>query len=170
MADYSFDVDLGGKTDVFSDVSIQGLDDVNVDSTVTVKTDGPVESSMSLETPEPLRTRSEIVLPEPVVTSSDVRSRLDVEPIVSDSCIRLTIGDLPATRVCQPVEGRWAFTVFGVEVFAFESSGLAQTYVEPLDRGPVVITAGEGHRPTGVTHGRGDMPPPARGDPIRIRV
>jgi hypothetical protein len=59
--------------------------------------------------------------------------------VVLDQCLRLSLGPLPATRVCLPNRQRIGLTVFGVEVLGLTLDGEAQVVIGEPHRQPHVI-------------------------------
>lgn len=126
-------------------VAVTGLNDVKVDAKLAV-TD-PIESKLTLSVPEPVRgeLKSDLksdgkfafTIPEPVRTDS--KAAIDLQPVVLDQCLRLSLGPLPATRICLPNRQRIGLTLFGVEVFGLTLEGEAQVLVgEPVKQAHVV--------------------------------
>lgn len=130
-------------------VAVTGLDDIKVDAKVAI-TD-PIESKLTVSVPEPVRgelksdLKSDLTsdgklaftIPEPIRTDS--KAAIDLQPVVLDQCLRLSLGPLPATRICLPNRQRLGLTLFGVEVFGLTLDGEAQVLVgEPLKQTHVV--------------------------------
>lgn len=130
-------------------VAVTGLNDIKVDAKVAV-TD-PIESKLTLSVPEPVKgeLRSDLksdltsdgklafTIPEPIRTDS--KAAIDLQPVVLDQCLRLSLGPLPATRICLPNRQRIGLTLFGVEVLGLTLDGEAQVLVgEPLRQAHVV--------------------------------
>src|SRR5688572_7211370 len=144
MADIEVDVNYGGTLD--TDVEVHGLDNIKTDNKTT----------LIVDTPEPVKTdsivRTELAVTEPIVTDATTTSSmaLDVKPLVTDACVRLELGKVPPTRVCQPYRSHWGLTLFGIEIVGFDASGESRVIVEDLPRRPEIEWGGhdEGHRST----------------------
>ncbi|WGM40657.1 hypothetical protein [Caulobacter sp. NIBR1757] len=129
---------------------VQGLDDVKVDGKLAiapleVAVDLDTDSKLTLSVPEVIRTS--FTIPDPIRTES--RSHIDLQPVVLDQCLRLSLGPLPPTRICLPNRQRIGLTVLGVEVFGLTLDGEAQVTVgEPPARTHVVSADPHRHLPT----------------------
>jgi hypothetical protein len=143
-------------------VAVTGLNDIKVDAKVAV-TD-PIETKLTLSVPEPVKgelksdVRSDLTsdgkfaftIPEPIRT--DAKAAIDLQPVVLDQCLRLSLGPLPATRICLPNRQRIGLTLFGIEVLGLTLEGEAQVLVgEPLKQAHVVSL---GQRQNSHEHGQ----------------
>jgi hypothetical protein len=125
-------------------VALSGLNDIKVDAKVAVE---PVETKLTLSAPEPIEGKLQadlnsdgkfaLTVPEPIRTDS--KAAIDLQPVVLDQCLRLSLGPLPPTRICLPNRQRLGLTLFGIEVFGLTLDGEAQIVVaEPLKQTHVV--------------------------------
>lgn len=130
-------------------VAVTGLNDIKVDGKLAVTE--PIETKLTLSVPEPIKgelksdVKSDLTsdgkfaftIPEPIRTDS--KAAIDLQPVVLDQCLRLSLGPLPATRICLPNRQRIGLTLFGVEVLGLTLDGEAQVLVgEPLKQVHVV--------------------------------
>src|SRR3954451_18407334 len=134
-------ITVNGTTEVDSDVEIHGLDNIKTDNT----------NRLEFSTPKPLQ--SEFAITKPIVTDAaakvDTISKvdtssalaLDVKPLVTDTCVKLELGRIPPTRVRQPYETHFGFTLFGVEIFGFNACGESEVMVEDASRRSTRITS-----------------------------
>lgn len=176
MADIDVDVDYGGT--LIGDVEIHGLDNIHSDNktTLVVETPEPVASDSRVRTDSQIRT--ELAVTQPIVTDATTSMALDVKPLVSDTCVRLELGKVPPTRVCQPYRSHWGFTLFGIEIVGFDASGESRVVVEDLPRRPEIEWGGLGSGPSAHSGhaGRHEAPPrprrlpPAAGRGLVVRL
>lgn len=161
MADISVSMTDQISGTLISDVDLKGLDNVKVNLGGGVKTElaGGTTTTLAGEVKVDSDTHLKV---DPLTTSSKV----DLEPVTVDSCVRLELGALPATDVHTPYEQRWALEVLGVELMAFKLSGATTTSVRPVRHGTVFDIerhenehrgdcgcGGHGHRPHPVVIG-----------------
>ncbi len=157
MASLEVDVNYGAVT-IATDpvtVDINGLNDIQIavtqpittNSTLTLDVPDPIttNSTYTLLVPDPIQTESSLTftIPEPIRTDS--RAEIDLQPIAVDQCLRLSLGPLPATRICLPNRQHLGLTVFGVEVFGLTLEGEAKVLVGEPHRQAQVIGTGERH-------------------------
>lgn len=136
-------------------VAIAGLNDISLNSKLAITQ--PIESDarLTLAFPEPIRTDgtlkadSAVVLsiPEPIRT--EAKAAIDLQPVVLDQCLRLSLAPLPATRICLPNRQRVAWSVFGIEVFGLTLEGEAQIQVGEPARATHVVGAQTPHQAAG---------------------
>ena len=155
-------------------VAVEGLDQVKLDARLAVE---DLETRLSLATPEPLKSELKagltsdakltLAVPEPVRTEST--AAIDLQPVVLDQCLRLSLGPLPPTQVRLPNRQRLAVRLFGVEVLSLCLDGEAQLLIDNLPRRPHVAPLGQ--------HGSGprlrpDHPAPAAeaANGLRVRL
>jgi hypothetical protein len=121
-------------------VTIDGLDNIKVDGTLAVPKPIDLDTSLTLKVPDPIKTDSKLAftIPEPIKTDS--KAAIDLRPVVLDQCLRLSLGPLPATRVCLPNRQRVGLTLFGVEVFGLTLDGEAQVIVGEPQRQTHVVS------------------------------
>jgi hypothetical protein len=115
------------KVDGTINTKVEGLDNINTDLTVTI---APLKADLALA---PLKADLALApLTATVATESKAslalgevktHSKLDVEPLVTDSCITLRLAPLPTTRICAPYQHRVGFTVLGFELFGLSLRG-----------------------------------------------
>jgi hypothetical protein len=126
-------------------VAVTGLDNVKVDSKLDTKfaVTQPIEtkSALTLSIPDPIKTDGKFAftIPEPIRT--EAKAAIDLQPVVVDQCLRLSLGALPPTLVCLPNRQRLGLTLFGVEVFGLTLDGESRIVVSDLPKTPHVITA-----------------------------
>lgn len=142
-------------------VTVAGLDDIKLAVTEPIET----KSSLTLSVPEPIRTdatakletdsKFALALPDPIRTES--KAALDLQPVVLDQCLRLTLGPLPLTHICLPNRQRIGFTLFGKEIFGFTLDGEAQFVIGEPPKHPQVVAAPVNYPPHAhVPNRRGD--------------
>ena len=114
-------------------VAVTGLNDIKLDAKLAVTE--PIESKLTLSVPEPIKAelKSDLqadltsdgkfafTIPEPIRTDS--KAAIDLQPVVLDQCLRLSLGPLPATRISLPNRQRVGLTLFGVEVLSLTLDG-----------------------------------------------
>ena len=136
-------------------VAVTGLNDIKVDAKFAVTE--PIESKLTLSVPEPIKgelksdLKSDLTsdgkfaftIPEPIRTDS--RAAIDLQPVVLDQCLRLSLGPLPSTRICLPNRQRIGLTLFGVEVLGLTLDGEAQVLVGEPQKQAHVVNLGQ-HR------------------------
>ena len=79
---------------------------------------------------------------KPLKTDSSLA--LDLKPAVIDLCLTANVGRVPSLCIRQPYRHKLAFTLYGVEVWAFGFSGEQETIVEEMTPGPQVSVSGPG--------------------------
>jgi len=149
-------------------VTVDGLNDIKVASTLAVTQPIETDSKLTLSIPDTIKTDSSyktdssfvFTIPEPIRTDS--KAAIDLQPVVLDQCLRLSLGPLPATRICLPNRQRIGLTVFGVEVIGLTLDGEAQ------------VVVGEPHRQTHIVGGEARAVEhdqhEANGSGLRIRL
>ena len=149
-------------------VALTGLDDIKLSIPDPVKT----ESKYTILVPETVKsdTKFAFSVPDPIRTDAkadgkldvNLKSGIDLQPVVLDQCLRLSLGPLPSTYICLPNRQHVGLTIFGVEVFGLTVEGEAK------------IVVGEPQRQTHIMNGsvRHAQPPHAtpRGNGVRIRL
>lgn len=134
-------------------VAVTGLNDIKVDAKLAVTE--PIESKLTLSVPEPIKAelKSDLqadltsdgkfafTIPEPIRTDS--KAAIDLQPVVLDQCLRLSLGALPATRICLPNRQRVGLTLFGVEVLSLTLDGEAQVLVGPPLKQAHIVSLGQ---------------------------
>jgi hypothetical protein len=160
-------------------VALTGLDNVKVDGNLTVTK--PIVTSSTLSIPK-LDTDSKFALTIPDPIKTDSKAAIDLQPVVVDQCLRLSLGPLPPTQVCLPNRQRLGLTLFGVEVFGITLEGEARVVVCDLPKQPQVVrvsapTAQEAEAPPrredtrpGKTSGAQARPPVTPGRPFVVRL
>ena len=145
-------------------VAVTGLNDIKVDSKLAVTQPIVTSSALTLSVPDPVKTDATLAftVPEPIRT--EAKAAIDLQPVVVDQCLRLSLGALPPTLVCLPNRQRIGLTVFGVEVFGLTLDGEARVVVGDLPRPAFVVNAPAPHAaphaaPLGGSH-RVDHDPP----------
>ncbi len=124
-------------------VAVTGLDNIKVDSKLAVTQPIETKSALTLLTPDTLKSDAKadakltLSIPDPIKTES--KASLDLQPVVVDQCLRLSLGPLPPTLVCLPNRQRLGLTVFGVEVFGLTLDGEARVLVQDLPKPAHVI-------------------------------
>ena len=151
-------------------LTIQGLDNIKLAVTQPIET----KSALTLSVPDTIKTDGKLATDSKVVTDSklvsdsklvtDSKAAIDLQPVVLDQCLRITLGPLPVTQICFPNRQRIGLTVFGVEVFGLTLDGEAQILVGDPPKPPRLVAAPVNHPPHQVIHGPGGPPsaPPAR--------
>jgi hypothetical protein len=127
VAEYSFDVTDHVDGSLIQEVELSGLDDMRL--TLGGGTTTALAGEAKIDSDAHVRL-------DPVTTSSTI----DLEPVTVDSCVRLELGNLPATDVHTPYQQRWAVEVLGVELFALNVSGETTTSVRPARRTGTVLS------------------------------
>ena len=132
-------------------VAVTGLNDIKVDSKLAVTQPIVTSSALTLSVPDPVKTDATLAftVPEPIRT--EAKAAIDLQPVVVDQCLRLSLGALPPTLVCLPNRQRIGLTVFGVEVFGLTLDGEARVVVGDLPRPAFVVSAPAPH--AGPHHG-----------------
>ena len=134
-------------------VAVTGLNDIKLDAKLAVTE--PIESKLTLSVPEPIKAelKSDLqadltsdgkfafTIPEPIRTDS--KAAIDLQPVVLDQCLRLSLGPLPATRISLPNRQRVGLTLFGVEVLSLTLDGEAQVLVGAPLKQAHVVTLGQ---------------------------
>ena len=134
-------------------LAVTGLNDIKVDAKVAV-TD-PIETKHAFSVPEPVKgelksdVRSDLTsdgkfaftIPEPIRTDS--KAAIDLQPVTLDQCLRLSLGPLPATRICLPNRQRIGLTLFGIEVLGLTLEGEAQVLVGEPRKPAHVVSLGQ---------------------------
>jgi hypothetical protein len=126
-------------------VAVTGLNDIKVDSKLAVTQPIETKSALTLSVPDPVKTDATLAftIPEPIRT--EAKAAIDLQPVVVDQCLRLSLGPLPPTLVCLPNRQRIGLTLFGVEVFGFTLDGEARVVVGDLPHPPFVVSAPTSH-------------------------
>lgn len=127
----------------------------DVSSTVTLATADQLDSKLTLNTEDPLESDLTVRTPEGKAFESSVK--LDIAPVLSDVCARVTFGPVPKTRIHQPYCHRIGFSLFGLELASVEMRGHLESIVEPAAE-TKWIRDGQPARPT-EEHG-----------PVRVRL
>ena len=148
-------------------VAVTGLDNVKVDSKLDTKfaVTQPIEtkSALTLSVPDTIKTDGKFAftIPEPIRT--EAKAAIDLQPVVVDQCLRLSLGALPPTLICLPNRQRLGLTLFGVEVFGLTLDGESRIVVSDLPKTPhVVMAPAPPHAaPHHVGQGVDHEPPPA---------
>jgi hypothetical protein len=132
-------------------VTVSGLNDIKLAVTEPIET----KSALVLSVPDAVRTESKakletdsrfaLGLPDPIRTES--KAALDLQPVVLDQCLRLTLGPLPVTHICLPNRQRIGFTLFGQEIFGLTLDGEAQFVIGDPPKVPQVVAAPVNHPP-----------------------
>ena len=117
-------------------VGINGLDDISIRYPDPIQTDSDVDAELRLRIPDPIRADGKIRLDSAseLTTRSDVNANVDLQPVVLDQCLRLSLSPLPPTRICLPSRQRVALSLFGVEVLGLTVEGEARVDVTDLPR------------------------------------
>jgi len=118
----------------------------------------PSGVAVSMDTPSPLQTSSDLTI-QPVTTTLTIDpttvtltptestvhsdSVVKLEPVVTDVCAKITFGPVPRTCIRQPLQGKVALTVFGIELLAIHAEGELHTIVESAPETPRVVWGGE---------------------------
>lgn len=122
-------------------VAINGLDNIKL------SVPDPIKTETTLKLPDTIKGdlksdgKFAFTIPEPVRTDSkaDLRAGIDLQPVVVDQCLRLSLGALPATRICLPNRQHVGFSLFGVEVFGITLDGEANVIVGPPERQTQIV-------------------------------
>ncbi len=124
-------------------VGINGLDDIRIRYPDPIQTDSDVDAELRLRIPDPIQTDSKIRLDSAseLTTKSDVNANVDLQPVVLDQCLRLSLAPLPPTRICLPSRQRVSLSVFGVEVIGLALEGEARVDVTDLPKASFVKLA-----------------------------
>ncbi|HEX7887267.1 MAG TPA: hypothetical protein VF474_14920 [Phenylobacterium sp.] len=156
-------------------VALQGLNDIKfaaslatpqplkADTTVALSVPQPVktDATLALSTPQPLKTDNKFTLSIPDPIRTETTAAIDLQPVVLDQCLRLSLGPLPPTRVCLPNRQRVGLTIFGVEVLGFTLDGQMEMTVAPLHMPPQTVSLPQPR----------DGPPPGPAQPaLHIRL
>lgn len=124
-------------------VGVDGLDNVKVDAKLAVTQPIVTTSALTLSIPDTVRTdnRYALSIPEPIRTElkTDSRAAIDLQPVVVDQCLRLSLGPLPPTMICLPNRQRLGLSLFGVEVFGLSLEGEARVVVSDLPKPPHIV-------------------------------
>ena len=138
-------------------VTVAGLDDIKLAVTEPIETKSSLtlsvpdtiktDTTASLSIPDVVRTDSKfaVSIPDPIRT--ETKAALDLQPVVVDQCLRLTLGPLPQTHVCLPNRQRIGFTLFGMEVFGLTLDGEAKFVVGDPPKQPQLVAAPVNHPP-----------------------
>lgn len=124
-------------------VAVSGLDNIKVDSKLAVTQPIETKSALTVLTPDTFKTDAKadaaltLSIPDPIKTES--KASLDLQPVVVDQCLRLSLGPLPPTLICLPNRQRLGLTVFGVEVLGLTLEGEAKLVVQDLPKPAHVI-------------------------------
>lgn len=122
-------------------VAVTGLNDIKVDSKLAVTQPIVTTSALTLSVPDPVKTDATLALSVPEPIRTEAKAAIDLQPVVVDQCLRLSLGPLPPTLVCLPNRQRIGLTLFGVEVFGLTLDGEARVVVGDLPRPPHVVSA-----------------------------
>lgn len=128
-------------------VGINGLDDLRIrfPDPIETKADvtGNARADVTLHIPEPVRTDGKLRLDSAsdVTTRSDVNAAIDLQPVVLDQCLRLSLAPLPPTRVCLPSQQRIALSLFGIEIVGLTIESETRLDVSALPAAPFVRVA-----------------------------
>ncbi len=128
-------------------VAVTGLDDIKVDAKLAVTQPIETKSALTLSVPDVVKTDAKLAftIPDPIKT--EAKAAIDLQPVIVDQCLRLSLGPLPPTLVCLPNRQRFGMTLFGVEVFSFTLDGEAQIVVSDLPKPPQVVSLAARPRP-----------------------
>jgi len=148
-------------------VAVNGLDNVKVDSKFAVTQPIETKSALTLSIPDPIKTDGKFAftIPEPIRT--EAKAAIDLQPVVVDQCLRLSLGALPPTLVCLPNRQRLGLTLFGIEVFGLTLDGESRIVVSDLPKTPHIVMApapahaAPHHVGQGVAHPPAHDPAPA---------
>lgn len=176
MADFDIHYDPITVNNNPSTVNITGLD--NIKDTLTLQTPQPLKSETKSEFvfPQPFKTESKTELDFPTPIRTESRAELDIKPLVFDQCLTIRLAPLPPTRVCQPYQTHYRFTVFGVELFGFSLEGQNETIVTDVPQRPQVSWGAEQavHHPQPAPQAAPsparDVPTARAAGPLRIRL
>jgi hypothetical protein len=143
-------------------VAVNGLDNIKL----TVPE--PVKTETTLKLPDTFKSDGKFAftIPEPIRTDAKadvgLRAGIDLQPVVFDQCLRLSLGPLPATRICLPNRQHVGLTLFGVEVFGITLEGEANILVGEPERQTQIVKSAPAHSKS--------APPKAGSDGVRIRL
>lgn len=163
-------------------VGLNGLDNIKVDGKLAVTQPIETSSALTLSIPDTVKTDSKFALsiPDPIRTElkTDSKAEIDLQPVVVDQCLRLSLGPLPPTMVCLPTRQRLGLTLFGVEVFGLTFEGESRVVVSDLPKPPHIVHAATphdgGHGPPGHAHHAeppaGTSPPQGPKAPFVVRL
>lgn len=130
-------------------VGVNGLDNVKVDGKLAVTQPIVTSSALTLSIPDTVKTDNKYALsiPEPIRTElkTDSKAAIDLQPVVVDQCLRLSLGPLPPTMICLPNRQRLGLSLFGVEVFGLTFEGEARVMVSDLPKPPHIVHAAAAH-------------------------
>ena len=145
MADVEFEFDPITVNSGPVTVTVDGLDNVKIDYTLTVPKPIETKSGLTLSVPDPIKADAKLALSIPDPIKTDSKAAIDLQPVVVDQCLRLSLGPLPPTLICLPNRQRIGLTLFGVEVLGLTLDGEARVVVGDLPRGPFVVNAPAPH-------------------------
>ena len=120
-------------------VALNGLDNIKI------SVPEPVKTETTLKLPDTFKSDGKyaFAITEPIRSDAKadvgLRAGIDLEPVVLDQCLRLSLAPLPATRICLPNRQRIGLTLFGVEVFGLTLEGEANILVGPPERQTHII-------------------------------
>lgn len=143
-------------------VAVNGLDNIKL----TIPE--PIKTETTLKLPDTLKTDGKFAftIPEPIRTDAKadvgLRAGIDLQPVVFDQCLRLSLGPLPPTRICLPNRQHVGLTLFGVEVFGITLEGEANILVGEPERQTHIVKSAPAHPKS--EH------PKSGGDGIRVRL
>lgn len=129
-------------------VTLAGLDNIKVDQTLSVPKPIETKSSLTLSIPDTVKTDSKLTYSFPDPIKTEAKAAIDLQPVVVDQCLRLSLGPLPPTLVCLPNRQRVGLTVFGVEVLGLTLEGEAKLVVQDLPHPAHVINLPAPHHQT----------------------
>lgn len=130
-------------------VGINGLDDIRIRYPDPIQTDSDVDAALTLRIPDPIQTNSTVRLDSAsdintksdLTTKSDVNANVDLQPVVLDQCLRLSLAPMPPTRICLPSRQRVSLSLFGVEVVGITLEGEARVDITDLPKASFVKLA-----------------------------
>ncbi|MBV7257796.1 hypothetical protein KCG44_13500 [Pacificimonas sp. WHA3] len=124
-------------------VDITGLDDVRIRFPDPIRTEAEVESELTLRIPDMIQTDSKLRLDSAsdITATSDVNANVDLQPVVLDQCLRLSLAPLPPTRICLPSRQHVGLRLFGVEVVGVTLEGEARIDISDLPKAPFIKLA-----------------------------
>jgi hypothetical protein len=135
-------------------VAVAGLDNIKLSIPDPVKT----ESKFTIAVPETIKsdTKFAFLVPEPIRTDAkadgkldvNLKSGLDLQPVVLDQCLRLSLGPLPSTHICLPNRQHVGLTLFGVELFGLTVEGETKIVVGDPQRQTHIVHGSAHHHPT----------------------
>ena len=130
-----------------SSLTLSVPDTIKTDATAKLTTDSKIATDSKVATDSRVATDSKLalVLPDPIRTES--KAALDLQPVVLDQCLKLSLGALPLTHVCLPNRQRIGFTLFGMEVFGLTLDGETQFVIGDPPKQPQVVAAPVNHPP-----------------------